>query len=321
MKKLTKIVLIVCLVLGVLGIALLGVGLVKGGTEVFNKILNQEIDFSFFKFVGDIEFDEEDEVLNEEFWTNLFEKPEDAEYGSEEWNFGADKEIHTIKVDSEYATVHILTSEEVSEIEVYGQKGSEEDVITSTVEDGVLTVIEDEKDDFLNKDKEKRSYIRITIPADYDLKELYMESNAGLIAYDVETLLQVFQCKIDAGAFYAEEINFQEGELSVDAGAIEIKHSMVENANINCNLGSVRMRDAQLGGHTYLECDTGKIDVELSGDSSSYGFSVDCGLGSVKIGDEELNSGVGYYNDYSSAEYKVDISCDLGAVKITFAEN
>ncbi len=122
----------------------------------------------------------------------------------ERWTFAKEDGVVAIELDTEYSTVHILTTEQGDSIEVFGQRGSNQDTITAVLENGVLRVTEGEVEG--EEDKEDNSYIEILIPLDTQVKEIHIRSKAGLISYAVKTELEAFTYEILDGELLMEDI-------------------------------------------------------------------------------------------------------------------
>lgn len=317
MKKITKIALIASLIFALAGFLLILLGIATGAEEAVT-FFKEKIETAW-EVIGDLSEDTPD-ITDGSFWEEITKQPTDAEFGVEQWDFSLEEGITRIEVDTEYSTVHIMTTdEEIYSIEVFGQKGSENDQITAVVEDGVLKITEVEKS-VLNVEPMDNSYIQIKIPESYEVGVICIESDAGLISYDVKTVLEEFYCHIDAGALYAEYINCKDGEISVDAGNIKVNNSYMENLRLNCDVGNVELKETNVTKSIELECDTGRVEMELCGKKTDYGFAIENSVGTIKIDGEEIEGSNVYYNDYQTSKQKVNISCDIGTVKVSFTE-
>ncbi len=313
MKKIIRIAWITSFLLGMLGFGLIYIGNMKGAVQAIDILKDRyhEIRDYIDSFIKD-----DPDTPENEFWEDVTDYPSDAEFGIEEWSFS--EKITKIQIDTEYSTVHILTAEDIDDIEVFGQKGSESDKITVVCEDGVLKV--EEAESGINTEPLDNSYIRIMIPVNAELEAISIESDAGLISYAVETELDSFSCHIDAGELMAEQIYSKNGEISVDAGNIDINCCYMESATLTCDVGNIQLSEMNVTQEMTVECTTGNVDIELEGDILDYGFSIENSLGTVKIAGEIVEGENVYYNDFSSADIKIYITCDVGTIKIEFHE-
>ena len=67
-----------------------------------------------------------------------------------------------------------------------------------------------------------------------------------------------------------------------------------------------------------MECGVGKIVLNLSGEESKFDYAVECGIGSVQIGDTEY-SGFGTDKKITNrAKKKIDAQCGIGSIRIGF---
>lgn len=96
--------------------------------------------------------------------------------------------------------------------------------------------------------------------------------------------------------------------LTADALIIEVGAGSAEFTELN-----VQTLDIEVG--------VGELTVEAVGKESDYSYSVECGIGTVSIGDNTY-SGVGTSHDIEqpSATRFIDIECGIGEVEIEFTE-
>lgn len=238
------------------------------------------------------------------------------ELGIVEWTFSEKEAITKLHISTDYSTVHIMTTEEVDEITVFGQQASQQDTITAVVEDGVLTVTETES----GNGKKDNSYLRIQLPAGVSLTEIVVESDGGLVSYAADISLEQFTCKLVSGEFAAEEIRSKQCNITTEDAGIAIYKSCGEIMILQCNTGNVTLKDATITKSMQMSCKSGKVQLELTGDSKDYGFSMKNTSGIVKIGKETMKEGCTTYNDYETAEVKIDMECGDGRINILFAK-
>ena len=131
---------------------------------------------------------------------------------------------------------------------------------------------------------------------------------------------------------YVPEDEVIDMEISVDVGNVNINNVEFDSVNIEADTGDVTIEADSDGGNVYISADIGDItikgflgcDVEVEADigkvnitsyyaSSSYNCNVDSELGKETISDEGGKE--------IDAEYDIDVTADIGKVKIVFCDN
>lgn len=125
------------------------------------------------------------------------------------------------------------------------------------------------------------SGIEIYVPKNAKLKEIDLDVGAGEVAMEDGSLIS---CK----------------KLTLDVGA-----------------GSCTL-NVDLSGDADVECGVGEIVLNLQGKESDFDYAVECGIGSVQIGDAEY-SGLGTDKTISNkSKKKIDAQCGVGSISIDF---
>lgn len=131
---------------------------------------------------------------------------------------------------------------------------------------------------------------------------------------------------------YVPEDEIIDMEISVDVGSVSIKDVEFDSVNIEADTGDVTIEADSDGGNMYIaadigditikgllacdlevEADIGKVDITSYYSSGSYNCNIDSELGKESISDKggmELEE-----------EYDIDVTADIGKVKITFCDN
>lgn len=123
--------------------------------------------------------------------------------------------------------------------------------------------------------------IEIYIPKDAKLKDMDMDIGAGKVAMENGSLISCEKLTLDVGAG-------------------------------SCTLNLDLSKDAD------VECGVGEIVLNLQGKESDFDYAVECGIGSVQIGDTEY-SGLGTDKTISNrSKKKIDAQCGVGSIAIDF---
>ncbi|MDD3796481.1 MAG: DUF4097 family beta strand repeat-containing protein [Lachnospiraceae bacterium] len=120
--------------------------------------------------------------------------------------------------------------------------------------------------------------IRIYIPEKLHLKKLSIEGGAGQIA--------------------AEGLSCDELSLIGGAGAFSYQGSVEQNVVVGCGFGQVQLR--------------------LEGKAKDFEYSLDCGLGSVKVENGPSINMIGEYDTHGKADKHMELQCGLGSISVGF---
>lgn len=148
-------------------------------------------------------------------------------------------------------------------------------------------------------------YLKITLPKNTTYGEINLDIGAS---------------KATIADICAEEIN-----ISVGAGKADIQNLNADKIDLEVGAGELNVENLAVKALD-VECGIGKVNAEILGAESDYKFSVDCGIGSVKIGERTFGGlGAEYDNDHHDDKQhgvmgSVDIECGIGEVVIRFEE-
>lgn len=131
------------------------------------------------------------------------------------------------------------------------------------------------------------------------------------------------------GSFYAKELSVDAGAgeislmdvtadtftASVGAGTLDISDSSFQTANFNCGVGTMDI-DADIKGDAQIDCGMGEIYMELERDITSVNYVLECGAGSIQIGDSTY-SGIAKKSQFNNgADATFTVSCGMGQIYI-----
>lgn len=119
--------------------------------------------------------------------------------------------------------------------------------------------------------------------------------------------------------YLPQDVKFYEMDISVGAGSLKSKLQSVhaENADIAVSAGAAEIQGI-MAQEMYLECGVGSVTLTLHGAQEDYNYSLECGMGEVKIA-EGRYSGIGVEQqiDHGAAK-NLDIECGMGSVEVKF---
>lgn len=205
------------------------------------------------------------------------------------------EDIKKIKVDMNYGGLYFEPSKDGKiTVELEGTVGKK----TTVTQDGDELKIENNM-----KNTARHGSVTVFCPKDIQLEELDINMGAGETIISTPIQAQEVDVEVGAGIFEGTEV-ISAKESSWEVGAGEI------------------VMDSIAGDHMAFDCRVGQIDVTVLGKQESYNYKVDCGVGSIEIGDDDY-SGLGTEKKITSKDNKgrqIEVSCSVGAVILDFNE-
>lgn len=161
----------------------------------------------------------------------------------------------------------------------------------------------------------KKSQIVVTIPKNTSLKQVILEVGAGTM--NVSDLnCDTLDIEVGAGKGNVSNVSVAEqSDIEVGAGILSISKFIVNKLELECGMGKIIM-DGSIEKSCIADCGMGNIDMELNGNIEEYSYSVECGMGEVKV-NEDHYSGLGTSKEKGTGEKKLDLECGMGSIKVT----
>ena len=285
MKKFTKIALISALVCLVLGLGVFLGGLALGGTW---QGLKESIDHGDYSIGGS----------DGTYGIYMTEKSEDSSSSNQESSVAQEKtsnavvysNVQKIEIDMQSGGLYFEpTNEKELSVSVNGKDGKE----TTVRQNG-------EELEIYNDFRNHKGNVKIYYPEDMTFREISISMGGGDVAVKGSIKADEFDAELGAGAFHAEGIEATESSWEVGAGEIV--------------LGHVESRDMD------FDCGTGRIEAKLAGKQADFNYDVECGIGSVKIGNEEYG-GVAFEKTIQNGQNReIEISCGIGEIQLSFEQ-
>ena len=146
-------------------------------------------------------------------------------------------------------------------------------------------------------DLDDRSLV-VLIPNEMKLREVDMEIGAAK-AEIMDLLADEISITVGAGEAEISNITARQFELEVGAGEANVTQLSVDALDVDAGLG--------------------QVNITLNGVQEEYNYSVECGIGTVVVG-ENSYSGLGEEQNvrYEGAAKKIEIDCGIGKVKVQF---
>ena len=285
MKKFTKIALISALVCLVLGLGVFIGGLALGGPW---QGLRESIDHGDYSIGGS----------DGTYGIYMTEKSEDSSSSNQESSVLQEKasnasvysNVQKIEIDMQSGGLYFEpTNDKELRVSVNGKDGKE----TTVRQNG-------DELEIYNDFRNHKGNVRIYYPEDMNFREISISMGGGDVAVKGSIKADEFDAELGAGVFHAEGIEATESSWEVGAGEIV--------------LGCIESRDMD------FDCGTGSIEAKIAGKQSDFNYDVECGIGSVKIGNEEYG-GVAFDKTINNGQNRqIEISCGIGEIQLSFEQ-
>lgn len=116
-----------------------------------------------------------------------------------------------------------------------------------------------------------------------------------------------------------EGFRFEETELNVGAGDVQIENLDTKNLEIECGVGSIDLSGI-IRGNADLDCGVGEIRMSLAQKEQDFDYNIDCGVGEISVGSMDFD-GLGAERKVNNgASQKINVDCGVGSINITFEE-
>lgn len=125
---------------------------------------------------------------------------------------------------------------------------------------------------------------------------------------------------MEIGASAAEITDLLANEISITVGAGEADISSITAKQFELEVGAGKATVAQLTvDELDVEAGLGEVNIALNGVQEEYNYSVECGIGTVVVG-ENSYSGLGAEQNvkYEGATKRINVECGIGKVKVKF---
>lgn len=293
MKKFSKIMLMIVLILVIFGGVLLGAG-VASGASLFD--ISHDAHYSshvrswIYNWAARMDdWDDDEDDFSDRIDDSVDQWADDLEDSIEE---RIDQSLGTGHDTDHHTSRQSVLADQVEKLEVEVFAGTVEIRETTGSEIKLSGLYDADEVEFDREDRElkiARNYhhdhtgenLVIEIPGDKKFQELDIYIGAGSL--EASRTLQV-----------------QETDIEVDAGSVEIQ-----------------LLDSQ---KTDLECNAGKLSVKHTGRLDDYKVELECNTGKIQLGG---NSYAGVQNGTfgsTSSKKTIDIECNAGNTEVTFEE-
>ena len=334
MKGFTKVCLVICTVLVVLGVIFCAVSASMGfGYRQFWEMARDGA-FQFgpdgFDFWDD-DFWDDDNWMKEEGGKEEV-KSKDGDWVQSEKSWPA-ADIRNLDIDFDFGKLEILPSDhDEIQMEVYYRSNWKkyqrkiywtQDNDTLEVHDSV-----DRKIFRLFRHGVGDAKLVIRIPKGKVFEEFQLEIGAADVDVSLDTQLFASEMTISLGTgqFVGNSagkdqtlLNAKELDLDIGAGKLELSGIVADEIDADCGAGEMSLKNVT-AKNVDVEGGVGRVVLEMNGKKEYYNYDVECGIGHVIIGDSSY-SGLGASKSINNgSDLKMNIDCGIGEVEISFTE-
>ncbi len=333
MKVFTKIALAVALIFVVVGSMLCAIGLGIGFqfSEFWDQVEEGEFSIGPIRHIPFISYG--NTGFSWDDWDSWGFDWEEGDFDWEEGNYdwvAQDKQdfsfswenIQKIELDLDYSGVKVLEDKAAGEnilVNVGYRNKSHKHEVKAYMDGGTLK-IQDSGNRNWRKDS---SMVVLTIPSGIMehgwLEKIELKQGKGYINVGMPLTAKEISIKVGAGECVVSEKLTAEKEISVNVDAGEISLEELEANKVKLEGGVGELTASLLTADTIeIEGGVGNIEVEAAGEEADYSYDIQCGVGTVEIGDHEysgLSSGGAINNPGNK---KIEIDCGIGNVEVSF---
>lgn len=127
-----------------------------------------------------------------------------------------------------------------------------------------------------------------------------------------EASVMVGEGRLTADHFQAEEL-----KIEVGAGQVYLDSFTADELDLECGAGEADLYGDALK-KVKIECGVGTVRYSTAGSREDYDYEVECGIGSVTVGDDTY-SGLGSERKINNGgSRKMEIECGIGVVDVSF---
>lgn len=298
MKRFLKVILVMAVVFGVLGLGLTAGGAAMGATMgdvgVLDNGLKQVL--GIFGDYSTADYDNQSDS-EEAFLT-------DAENAVNEKGVVADEldssgyvktyeasAVTDLSCDLRYEELVVKTWNQDT-IQV-NASGTDQKRVRITNNNGCLKIESGRK--------LKSSSVEISLPEKKEFQNVTFKIGAGTVEINGNFKADQLSADIGAGTFSNDgSLDVKQTDISVGVGNAEIEELTTEKLTGNCGMGN--------------------MDITLTGKDTDYNYELKCGLGNLEVDDEQettLTSGSRTITN-PGADKNVKLECGMGDVNVDF---
>lgn len=338
MKKFTKGCLVTALVIFIIGCVLCGVGRLLGGFRILDGMDVRRYTGFPFRFItyyngwdfGFFDDETEEDIMN---WDDREWMPIGGTTEMTVTELTADT-LRGLEIEAGACELYIQASEDEY---VRLASDSVSDRVRYRIEDGVLRLKSKQSWRSNLGIGRKADRVYLYFPAGTRLDHADIEFGAGILksaeltAKEIDIEVGAGECHFDglhadgavsletgAGKLNVGKLSCDTADVSAGAGKVVIDDAMVaKDAGIEIGMGSIEFTGT-VEGNLAAECSMGNILMSLRDAETDHNYSIDCAMGTVRIGGSSYSGMASERNIDHSSTSNYTIECSMGTVALDF---
>lgn len=235
-----------------------------------------------------------------------------GDYGDNSASYNSE-EVTGIRIQAEYATIHVKHEEECFRVEVFTQIGDDRDAISCELEDGILTIIQANLDEDMKSDG---SYIEVILPSGKKLDSFQLTQQAGATSLSMNGTIHTILIDMDSGSIMADPLKADNMTMDINVANVHMKGARLTNAQFCVREGVLRVEEMDVKSRLELLNQNGNMNLQLKEAEEAYSFEVSNEDGKVKLnGSQEIAE-----SETTSKKAEVIVHTRTGTVALTTAE-
>lgn len=220
----------------------------------------------------------------------------------EDIQYTAQSPVHELKLDTTIADIEIHEKSDVQDISVN----------IKNVYNGLKVYQEDDK-------------LIITQPAYWQISGNSRKAKISMLVPKGFQFQEV-DINTNTGKTYIENIYTKDLSIENNMGKLTMKNIVCHNMEVDTGMSQTDLNQVVCYQNLDVDLGMGKVNILLNQHKQDYSYSVDVGMGSVQIGNEEFSGFMektshhndSHHNDLGHCQ--IDVDCGMGSVKIEMEE-
>lgn len=248
---------------------------------------------------------------DDSFHSGQFQPPSGEGLDTFEDSFAAD-EIKKLKLELNFAVLHIYAGEENSDVRISGRNGL--DYFRSRL-DGDTLELEDTRN-YRQYQREQALELELWLPPQ-SFEQIELELGAS--EADMESLwADKIRIDVGAGLLDAEHIEGKEVELDIGVGSCTASE-LLASQRAEFDVGSGELILGSFSGNAVnLDCGMGSAEITLPGQETDYNYKLDCGVGMIRIGSRSYSGLDNSQSIDNGSERTITADCGIGQITLNF---
>lgn len=162
--------------------------------------------------------------------------------------------------------------------------------------------------------KSTKTTTTITLPDNLKFQNVSIDAGAGTITIDKITT-DIFDLDLGAGSVNINDLTAgSKSDIDSGAGELAISNAKINNLNLDLGVGAFTF-SGTLTGQNQIDAGVGEVNINLFDNLSNYRLTLDKGIGSITINDEEIKG----HRTYGTGTNTIDIDGGVGEININFS--